>query len=51
MLGNNCRFYPSCSQYMLTAIGKYGSLLGMFMGAKRLLRCGPWTSGGYDPVP
>ena len=51
LLGNNCRYSPSCSEYMLNAIEQYGVLKGFLMGTKRLLRCGPWGSGGYDPVP
>lgn len=50
-LGTNCRFYPSCSQYMLEAILRFGVLRGTGLGLKRLLRCGPWNPGGFDPVP
>lgn len=46
-----CRFYPSCSQYALHALEKYGALRGGWMALKRLLRCGPWSKGGDDPVP
>ena len=46
-----CRFYPTCSQYALTAIEKYGALRGGFMAVKRILRCNPFCKGGYDPVP
>jgi uncharacterized protein len=46
-----CRFTPSCSQYTLEAIEKYGLLMGSWMGAKRISRCGPWAPGGHDPVP
>lgn len=45
-----CRFYPSCSQYMLEAIEKYGVIKGGWMGIKRICRCHPWSPGGYDPV-
>ncbi len=45
-----CRFYPSCSQYTLEAVEKYGALKGCFMGIKRILRCHPFNKGGYDPV-
>ncbi len=46
-----CRFYPSCSMYTYTAIERYGIIRGLYLGARRLLRCTPWQSGGYDPVP
>jgi len=45
-----CRFYPSCSQYALEALEKYGVLKGGFMAIKRILRCNPFNKGGYDPV-
>ncbi len=45
-----CRFYPSCSQYALEALEKYGVLRGGFMAIKRILRCNPLNEGGYDPV-
>jgi uncharacterized protein len=51
LLGPRCRFYPSCSQYALEAVHLHGSLRGSFMALRRLLRCHPWHSGGYDPVP
>ena len=49
-LGVNCKFYPSCSEYMLQAIQKYGVIKGCFLGVKRLLRCHPFAKGGYDPL-
>ncbi|WP_110571658.1 MULTISPECIES: membrane protein insertion efficiency factor YidD [Marinomonas] len=51
LLGNNCRFYPSCSQYMIQAIEQYGVFKGMYLGIKRLSKCHPWHEGGIDPVP
>ncbi|HEY3278761.1 MAG TPA: membrane protein insertion efficiency factor YidD [Syntrophorhabdaceae bacterium] len=45
-----CRFYPTCSCYMKEAIEKKGVARGIFLGIKRLLRCNPFCSGGYDPV-
>lgn len=47
----SCRFYPSCSEYTLQAIAKYGPLQGGWLGVKRILRCQPLSPGGYDPVP
>ena len=45
-----CKFYPSCSEYTMQAIQKYGSLKGLYIGFKRILRCNPWSKGGYDPL-
>jgi putative membrane protein insertion efficiency factor len=47
-LGENCRFYPSCSKYTYQAIEKYGLLKGSWKGVKRILKCHPWHSGGVD---
>ena len=46
-----CRFLPTCSQYALEAVEKYGALKGGWLAFKRILRCNPFHKGGYDPVP
>ncbi|EIM62275.1 membrane protein insertion efficiency factor YidD [Desulfobacter postgatei] len=51
LLGNHCRYVPSCSHYALEAIQKYGSIKGSILAIKRILRCHPFRPGGYDPVP
>ncbi|MFO7980353.1 MAG: membrane protein insertion efficiency factor YidD [Candidatus Aminicenantes bacterium] len=51
LLGNNCRFYPTCSSYAYQAIEKYGLTKGAFLGIKRLFKCHPFHRGGIDPVP
>ncbi|MBD5137120.1 MAG: membrane protein insertion efficiency factor YidD [Lachnospiraceae bacterium] len=48
---NHCRYIPTCSQYAIEAIEKYGSLKGTFLSCKRILRCNPFSKGGFDPVP
>ncbi|NLJ89377.1 MAG: membrane protein insertion efficiency factor YidD [Clostridiales bacterium] len=49
--GSTCRYYPTCSSYALQAIEKYGALKGSFLSVIRILRCNPFSKGGYDPVP
>ncbi|HZX10036.1 MAG TPA: membrane protein insertion efficiency factor YidD [Acidobacteriota bacterium] len=51
LLGNNCRFYPTCSSYAYQAIEKYGLTKGAFLGIKRLFKCHPFHRGGIDSVP
>ena len=46
-----CRYFPSCSNYMIQAVQKHGVIKGAYYGVKRLLRCAPWGGHGYDPVP
>ena len=50
-LGRRCRFYPTCSQYAVEAITEWGFLRGSGLTVRRLLKCGPWHEGGYDPPP
>ena len=50
LLGPRCKYYPSCSDYAVQAIGRYGILRGSVLAAWRLLRCNPFSHGGYDPV-
>jgi uncharacterized protein len=51
VLPSVCRFQPTCSQYGLEAIKKYGFARGSWLAAKRIIRCNPFSEGGYDPVP
>jgi len=51
VLGQNCRFYPSCSDYAAEAIREHGAAKGGLLAARRLCKCHPWHPGGLDPVP
>jgi putative membrane protein insertion efficiency factor len=48
---NTCRYIPSCSQYAIEAISKYGPIKGLFLAIKRIISCNPWGGNGFDPVP
>ena len=47
----SCRYFPTCSQYVVEALAKYGVLRGLLLGCTRVCRCHPFCKGGYDPVP
>jgi hypothetical protein len=51
LLPDSCRFVPTCSQYGVEALKKYGPAKGFWLTAKRIFRCHPWGGSGYDPVP
>ena len=51
ILGNNCRHIPTCSEYTFEAIKSHGAIKGVALGAKRIIKCHPWTEASYDPVP
>ena len=46
-----CRFMPTCSEYAIEALSRYGVIKGLYLSVKRILRCSPLSKGGYDPVP
>ncbi|MBQ9715670.1 MAG: membrane protein insertion efficiency factor YidD [Clostridia bacterium] len=50
-IGKNCLFYPTCSVYSMEAYRVHGFFRGSWLTAKRLVRCGPWSKGGFDPIP
>ncbi|MCX6364416.1 MAG: membrane protein insertion efficiency factor YidD [Actinobacteria bacterium] len=51
LLGPRCRYYPSCSNYAVDALREHGAVRGLSLATWRLLRCNPFSNGGYDPVP
>ncbi|ASY43430.1 MAG: membrane protein insertion efficiency factor YidD [Sphingobium sp.] len=51
ILPPSCRYAPSCSEYAIQAVRKYGAIKGSWLAGKRLMRCHPWGGSGYDPVP
>ena len=51
MLGQNCRFYPTCSNYAIEALRTHGAARGSYLALRRVCRCHPWNEGGVDPVP
>ena len=51
LLGQHCRFYPSCSDYAQEAVRAHGALRGSLLAGRRLCKCHPWHAGGFDPVP
>ena len=50
LLGNNCKFLPTCSEYTKDSIIKFGLVNGTWLGLKRIIKCHPWGKGGYDPI-
>jgi putative membrane protein insertion efficiency factor len=51
LIGANCRYTPTCSEYAITAIKKFGPFKGTWLSFKRIISCNPWGGHGYDPVP
>ena len=50
LLGNNCRYLPTCSEYTKESVKKFGIISGVWLWLKRIIRCHPWGKGGYDPI-
>lgn len=50
LLPGNCRFFPTCSEYSIEALNRYGALKGVYLAVRRILRCHPFHPGGFDPV-
>ena len=50
LLGNSCRYFPTCSEYSIEALKEYGLIKGLFKSLKRILSCHPWKEGGFDPI-
>ena len=50
LLGNNCRYLPTCSEYTKESVKKFGIMYGIWLGLKRIIRCHPWGKGGYDGI-
>lgn len=51
ILGKNCRFNPTCSNYMIQAVNEWGIFYGVFLGIRRITKCHPWGGSGEDPIP
>ncbi len=51
VLGHNCRFYPTCSNYLIEAVEQFGMTKGLLLSLRRIIKCHPFHSGGFDPVP
>ncbi len=51
ILGNNCRYYPSCSSYCVDSLKKYNTIYAAYISIKRIVRCNPFGGSGYDPIP
>ena len=49
-MGFHCKYYPTCSKYTIEAIQKYGCIKGLYYGVKRIIKCNPFSKGGYDPL-